>query len=388
MTFTDVLPDISITKTADPTIVPESGAWVTFTFVITNNGDEEVTLSKLEDDVFGDISDECELPKVIPGHDSYTCSISRWIEGDWPNSHKNVTTATAYDDEENEDTASDEETVDFVEPGSITGYKYEDLDADGVKDDGEPGFEGVTINLLRQDGDGNVEIAGEQGNIVDTTKTDEDGRFHFDGVEPGIYDIEEVLDSGVFTKTPTMMRDVEVISGEETVLEDCFLNYMLGSITGYKYNDVNANGAYDPGIDTPWDGTARPITIALYRDSVQVSTDVIDAADGKYQFKLLIPDDYELREIIPEGSDVASVAETTIKVTVKSGEDLVVGKPFLNYIVVVAGEVVTPPVTPAVQTQVLPATGWNLLPLLLAAGLLMLLGLAALALGMVLRVRS
>jgi len=49
----------------------------------------------------------------------------------------------------------------------------------------------------------------------------------------------------------------------------------------------------------------------------------------------------------------------------------------------VAGEVVTP-VQPEVKGEVaLPATGWNMLPLVLAAGLLMLLGLMALMLGVV-----
>lgn len=134
-------------------------------------------------------------------------------------------------------------------------------------------------------------------------------------------------------------------------------------------------------MDTLWDGTSRPITIALYRDSVQISTDVIDSADGKYEFEHLTPGDYELREIIPEGLDVVATTETTIKVTMKSGEDLVVSKAFLNHITEVAGKLITPPVQP----QVLPVTGWNLLPLLLAAGMLMFLGLVALALGLVQR---
>ena len=38
--FSDVLPDISVTKTADVASVPETGGDVTYTFVVTNNGAE------------------------------------------------------------------------------------------------------------------------------------------------------------------------------------------------------------------------------------------------------------------------------------------------------------------------------------------------------------
>ena len=50
MDFTDVLPDISVTKTADVASVPETGGDVTYTFVVTNNGAEKVTLTSLVDD--------------------------------------------------------------------------------------------------------------------------------------------------------------------------------------------------------------------------------------------------------------------------------------------------------------------------------------------------
>ena len=43
--FSDVLPDISVTKTADVASVPETGGDVTYTFVVTNNGAESVTLN-------------------------------------------------------------------------------------------------------------------------------------------------------------------------------------------------------------------------------------------------------------------------------------------------------------------------------------------------------
>ena len=44
------LPTIEVTKTADPTAVPETGGDVTFTFVVKNTSTEEpVTITSLDD---------------------------------------------------------------------------------------------------------------------------------------------------------------------------------------------------------------------------------------------------------------------------------------------------------------------------------------------------
>jgi hypothetical protein len=45
VTFTDVLPTITVDKAADPTSLPEPGGPVEFTVVVTNNSSESVTLT-------------------------------------------------------------------------------------------------------------------------------------------------------------------------------------------------------------------------------------------------------------------------------------------------------------------------------------------------------
>jgi hypothetical protein len=47
---------ISASKTADPTSVPETGANVTFSLVVTNDGTGSVTLTSLTDSDFGDLN--------------------------------------------------------------------------------------------------------------------------------------------------------------------------------------------------------------------------------------------------------------------------------------------------------------------------------------------
>ncbi len=276
------------------------------------------------------------------------------------------------------------EGLDFLNAryGSITGYKYEDLDADGTLDEGEPGFAGVTIVLKRG------------GDVVTSTTTGADGGFAFTDVEPGTYDIEEVLDAGVYTRAETIIAGVAVVSGQETVLEeDYFLNYRRGSITGYKYLDVDADGSLGEN-DRPWDGSANPVTVELLREGAVVDSFTIRSDDGMYFFGDLEPGSYTVREAQPFPEGMKSKAPTSVTVLVTSGSEVVLGPEdyFLNYLEPeVAPEVITPPVPPQVQPELtgqLPATGADHLPLFLVSGMQVLLGMLMLALGLgVLRMR-
>lgn len=67
--------------------------------------------------------------------------------------------------------------------GSISGMKYNDLNRNGVKDDGEPGLAGWTIRL-------------RQGRTVVTTVTDADGKYQFTDLAPGTYRVREVHQKG------------------------------------------------------------------------------------------------------------------------------------------------------------------------------------------------
>ncbi|WP_420643505.1 DUF7507 domain-containing protein [Candidatus Leptofilum sp.] len=115
VTFEDVAPEIQITKTANPSSVPETGGDVTFTFLVENIGQEDVTLTSLTDTVFGDLNGQgdCAVPQVIAIGSSYSCSITVSLAADDLVPHVNVVTATAVDDDGTEDTDDDDETVTF-----------------------------------------------------------------------------------------------------------------------------------------------------------------------------------------------------------------------------------------------------------------------------------
>jgi hypothetical protein len=112
--FIDVLPDISMDKTADPTTVLETGANVDFTFTVTNNSAEAATLDSLTDTIFGDLNGQgtCSVgAQIAPNGGQYTCTVAVFIQGDADEVHTNVATATASDNDGNSDSESDDATV-------------------------------------------------------------------------------------------------------------------------------------------------------------------------------------------------------------------------------------------------------------------------------------
>ncbi|MDY6794788.1 MAG: SdrD B-like domain-containing protein [Actinomycetota bacterium] len=212
-------------------------------------------------------------------------------------------------------------------PGSITGLKYEDMGADGIKDPDDPlwgdGEPTVTVELWKDAlFTGMTAIVGS------------DGSFTFDDVEPGDgYEVKEVLPEGVYSNASTIISGITVTSGEETVLdEEPFLNYLKGSITGLKYEDMGADGIKDP--DDPLWGDGEPtVTVELWKDALFTGMTAIVGSDGSFTFDDVEPGDgYEVKEVLPEG--VYSNASTIISgITVTSGEETVLDEePFLNYL--------------------------------------------------------
>jgi len=72
-----------------------------------------------------------------------------------------------------------------VEPACLGDYVWEDLNMDGIQDEGEPGREGVTVFLMDCEG-------GELASTV----TDVDGFYMFCELEPGDYNVKFMLPVG------------------------------------------------------------------------------------------------------------------------------------------------------------------------------------------------
>ena len=108
-------PVIEVTKTADPTSVPETGGDVEFSIRVTNNGIENVTINSLSDTNF-DLRVQCPDAQgtlLQPG-ETYTCGFTGFISGNMGENHTNTVTVVASDDNDNADADSDTATVVFT----------------------------------------------------------------------------------------------------------------------------------------------------------------------------------------------------------------------------------------------------------------------------------
>src|SRR5207247_1900390 len=121
------------------------------------------------------------------------------------------------------------EEKDFIAPqpvhisncGSISGTKFDDLNGNGVRDDGEPGLSGWTIFL---DSNNN----GVLDNGEPTQTTDASGNYMFDDLDPGAYIVREVLQGGWTQTAPASgFYSVVVTSGTTATGKD-FGNFKLG----------------------------------------------------------------------------------------------------------------------------------------------------------------
>jgi len=125
VTITDVLPIISVDKTADPDEVDEAGDDVTFNVLVTNNSvsSDPVIITSLTDDIYGDLNGQgnCSVPQTLAGNGGiYSCSFTAFIGGA-PGEQTDTVTASGADDEGNDVSASDSALVTITNvPSEIT----------------------------------------------------------------------------------------------------------------------------------------------------------------------------------------------------------------------------------------------------------------------------
>jgi protocatechuate 3,4-dioxygenase beta subunit len=188
---------------------------------------------------------------------------------------------------------------DFCEttPASLSGFVFEDLDNDGLREAGESGIGGVTLQLF-----------DSSGVVVATTSTNPDGSYTFQNLEPDTYTIREVQPSGYLDGTDTAgslggiaqnpgdeISTIAVLAGQDGVHYN-FGEYRPGSLNGRVFADYNGDCTFN-GEDLPLQG----VTIQLYNESGQLVGTTVTNSAGQYQFDGLAPGSYSIVEIQPTG---------------------------------------------------------------------------------------
>ncbi len=110
----------------------------------------------------------------------------------------------------------------------VTGFKWNDLNGDGIRDAGEPGIAGVYV-YLDLDGDNRIDL-GEPRAV---TKADGSYSINFPG--PGTYTIREVVEPGMLQTYPETGEHEVVFNG--TLLTN---NYNFGNQSVLDFGDAPA----------------------------------------------------------------------------------------------------------------------------------------------------
>ena len=221
-------------------------------------------------------------------------------------------------------TVSDEDSVvattaDF----KISGHKFEDQNANGTKDAGEPGISGWTFYL---DANNNGQL--DQGET--SVKTDANGSYQFAGLNPGSYVVREIVPSGWHCSTPSPCEYHFTLSaGDPDRTNADFGNWHDSTVAGTKFHDRNANGARDAGeeglggwtfyVDYNGNGV---------RDGGEPSAQ--SAGDGGYKISGIKPGTFAVREVGQAGWTCSFPASCEHDLTFRSN-DAKTGADFGNW---------------------------------------------------------
>ena len=183
--FDDTAASIEIAKTASELSIGK-GESVTYTYVVTNTGSTYFKDVTVTDDKLGAIG---TIDLLAPGA-AQTLTATAVLTEDTTN----IGTATGTPADStgtpipgaSDVTANDDATVSVnTDPAIIGDRVWNDVDGDGIQDDGELGIQGVTVNLLNA-----------EGTVVATTVTDANGNYRFEIGDPGTYMVEFAPKSG------------------------------------------------------------------------------------------------------------------------------------------------------------------------------------------------
>ncbi|MDY6806950.1 MAG: SdrD B-like domain-containing protein [Cyanobacteriota bacterium] len=174
--------------------------------------------------------------------------------------------------------------------GSIAGTKYNDLNANGEREEGEPGLGNFTVYLDLNNND--ILEADEPRTI-----TDSQGNYSFQDLPSSIFVVREEQQFGFTQTTPPRVIN---LNGQNFTGIDIGNARPIGGISGVKYNDFNTNGvreAGEPGIEG--------VTVYLDNnnnrslDPGEAST--VSDSLGNYAFTDLAAGTYPVREVLPGG---------------------------------------------------------------------------------------
>lgn len=164
--------------------------------------------------------------------------------------------------------------------GVIQGSVFDDLNGNGVQDEGEPGIPGVTI---------------ARGTAAPIT-TNTEGRYRFNNVNPGTHTVKMTVPNGYAAGGVT---EVQLNIGSGGSAQVNFTLLAQGVIQGVVYEDRNGNGSQDssePGVGG---------VVITRGDGATTTT----SANGSFKYSNVTPGNYTVRMTVPAGYFAAGDTE-------------------------------------------------------------------------------
>jgi hypothetical protein len=195
-----------------------------------------------------------------------------------------------------------------VDPSSLAGTVYNDVNSNGTQDTGEAGVSGVHLTLTGTDNQGNA--------VTVSTTSGTDGSYSFGNLAIGNYAITEVQPTGFVSTNSTAGTINGVATGTPNGATITNINVAgcasgvgfnfgvvtppTNSISGTVYGDCNNNGVQDSG-ETGITGTTVTLSGTLADGTSVSAMSTTTDANGSYQFSNLAAGTYTVAETEPAG---------------------------------------------------------------------------------------
>ena len=182
----------------------------------------------------------------------------------------------------------------YIADNSLSGTVYRDDSRNGDQDGTEPGYSGVTVQLI-----------DASGNVVGTTTTDKDGTYSFSKLPDGTYSVKVVKDGELADTEQTEDPDATknnasepVTLGEDNPTKD---HIDFGYVPDYSIHGlVYRDGDRDETHGVTEKGYANQTVELRDKDGKVVATTTTDA-NGAYSFSKLPAGDYTVK-VVKDGA--------------------------------------------------------------------------------------
>ena len=192
---------------------------------------------------------------------------------------------------------------------SISNFVWEDLNANGVQDGGEPGVDGVTVELL--------DSSGASFTTPVTTTTAGGGLYSFANLLPATYRVKFTPPTAAWQFSPTgagttatdsnpvplsgTTGAITLTSGQNNTTIDAGI-YRFATLGDQVWEDVNGNGVREAGDNGLVGVTVRLLDSAgnpVLNGATPITTTT--GAGGIYSFTNLVPGTYRIKVDYPGG---------------------------------------------------------------------------------------